>query len=473
MSFLPWPHINMAPRHTIGGSNLHGKGLYAAKDIAAGEAITGERPYLTLVIPKTRRIDRTTENQLLTDAINLPDNDFFQMRGHCRRKVGEAKGRRLTKLALQTEEGRTRKDLREILSDTLVDSATKRYDPTMSSMVYALCNDLQRLNHSCNPNSEVAWHPQYPDDRPLILRATKDIKQGREILISYLPEPFHKNERRDQELAQIKFEGHCKCGLCTRNEADDGPDEALYADLERNFKILQDFNDRFWRPGMPNDMFNSNVSDYQRIRDMAAAVNQISKAERDEVVGAGEWAGKMATEFDLVHSSLDILYRVSYLLAGACAVGYGDEGKGSGEDRAAEAGSSGSGEAKGDVDDAADVLVHAMAGTSLAEQSSGSNEDEAPRPDAPRSKKVGYARQMGFESKAEELKLLILCKGPHDVQTRQAMYLAWQVADNYERQQIRATLGKMGVRIQKIQGKETHEICMSREEMEVTRWEEP
>ncbi|EEB92650.1 hypothetical protein MPER_08809, partial [Moniliophthora perniciosa FA553] len=76
------------------------------------------------------------------------------------------------------------------------------------------------LNHSCQPNVDIGW------DSPafaMILRASRDIKAGDELCISYISNLLSPTASRQRDLRSYGFQ--CTCGRCSNSSISDARSE--------------------------------------------------------------------------------------------------------------------------------------------------------------------------------------------------------------------------------------------------------
>ena len=94
-----------------------------------------------------------------------------------------------------------------VLSIIRVNSMTcgPPYEPDRDSGVWI---QASYINHSCDPNCEVSFHGDL-----LVLRALRDIKDGEQLFLNYVPLKVSKSKRREMLKANWGFE--CHCGACT------------------------------------------------------------------------------------------------------------------------------------------------------------------------------------------------------------------------------------------------------------------
>jgi len=75
------------------------------------------------------------------------------------------------------------------------------------------------LNHSCKPNAALMLNEEHTGTGSSIkIKATRNIKKGEEILISYIDENLQRIER--QKLLKGSYQFDCNCQKCN-NEKDD------------------------------------------------------------------------------------------------------------------------------------------------------------------------------------------------------------------------------------------------------------
>lgn len=79
--------------------------------------------------------------------------------------------------------------------------------------VLRVYDDLSRINHSCRPNATVEWNGNIEKGT---LHALRDIRQGEEIVICYLPEPkdCFKNKRARKDELRRSYGFDCHCDAC-------------------------------------------------------------------------------------------------------------------------------------------------------------------------------------------------------------------------------------------------------------------
>ena len=87
-------------------------------------------------------------------------------------------------------------------------------DEAPTSIGNALFLNHSCLNHSCKPNAEVVGGLADTNDTRIRIVASKSIKKGEEICISYIDHPNKKavEERRKELKGQYLFQ--CNCEKC-------------------------------------------------------------------------------------------------------------------------------------------------------------------------------------------------------------------------------------------------------------------
>jgi len=73
---------------------------------------------------------------------------------------------------------------------------------------------ISRLNHSCAPNAALTW---CPSRRAQVLRATRDVGVGEEVVVAYVRVHNCTRAHRKDVLSQ-RFGFACACAVCLRPE---------------------------------------------------------------------------------------------------------------------------------------------------------------------------------------------------------------------------------------------------------------
>lgn len=118
-----------------------------------------------------------------------------------------------------------------------------------ASQTHRLFGQLCFLNHSCTPNATLNWNDETGE---MDLRAMKMIEVGKEILVSYMPDPIKARTERHRELG---FE--CKCIICSH--ANQQGIEEAYLDLRTSLAFLDDLRTRCLGPPLSDDWWQVDV----------------------------------------------------------------------------------------------------------------------------------------------------------------------------------------------------------------------
>lgn len=224
-----------------GNSDLGGEGLFATVDYKQGTLITSEPPLLsTLAVPDIPNGEAVVQRQLRTDVKLLSADNFARLQVMYRRCFGNRGLREYTK-KISSDPFLTPEalpDLASILARSGFNSC-HGVDDKGSRLFY----DVSWLNHSCNPNAELV-----EEDGMMHLRATREISEDEEILISYLANPFLERTKRQTTLWFV-----CECGVCT--SPPDGELESVYNKLDTHMQTIVDFRQRFFKPEESVDMY--------------------------------------------------------------------------------------------------------------------------------------------------------------------------------------------------------------------------
>ena len=99
-----------------------------------------------------------------------------------------------------------------LLLDRTVDHVYPDGDPQPSRNGSALYGLASLCNHSCLPTAYRSFFGDF-----IVMRASRDIKQGEEITIQYIPDEMHMHRRH---LKLLKLCIQCDCMLCKADVAD-------------------------------------------------------------------------------------------------------------------------------------------------------------------------------------------------------------------------------------------------------------
>ncbi|THU78220.1 hypothetical protein K435DRAFT_786345 [Dendrothele bispora CBS 962.96] len=190
-------------------------------DIEYGELILTERPLLvfpasprhmsSLAYPKHFTIDQIQQAQLnqleklmetLVDQMPKENQEAYKKLANCHQEDGSG-----PLLGIARTNGFPIGDYYEPKIPGFPEAAT-RYSATFK--------DISRINHSCRPNACRDW------DSPTFsfhLRASKPIKKGQEITLSYISDAVDPTSERQRQLASYGFT--CTCEACSNPEISD------------------------------------------------------------------------------------------------------------------------------------------------------------------------------------------------------------------------------------------------------------
>ncbi|THU86386.1 SET domain-containing protein [Dendrothele bispora CBS 962.96] len=198
-----------------------GMGMFATRDIEYGELILTERPLLVfpvadrymwnLTYPEHLTIDQIQQVQLnqkeklmetLVDQMPKENQEAYKKLANCHPEDGSGPLHGI----LRTNDFCIR----------------DYYEPKIPGYPEAITlyggtfKDISRINHSCRPNACRAW------DSPtfsLHLRASRPIKKGQEITLSYISDGVDPTVERQRQLASYGFT--CTCEACSNPEISD------------------------------------------------------------------------------------------------------------------------------------------------------------------------------------------------------------------------------------------------------------
>lgn len=161
---------------------LVGHGMFARRNISAGECIIAEKPFISL----NGKITYTKEAE--QDA-----KEKYE-------KLNEYQKAKFMALSDRNElkNGGTKSILGIITTNCI-----------LAGDFASICLNITRINHSCEPNSNNTWNSNL---NLMTVFAEKDIKQDEEIFISYIARDRTRNER--QALLKDNFGFVCRCTWC-------------------------------------------------------------------------------------------------------------------------------------------------------------------------------------------------------------------------------------------------------------------
>ncbi|TFK85728.1 SET domain-containing protein [Polyporus arcularius HHB13444] len=194
--FPDWPQSFETPSppiHKVCPIKGTGLGIVAVADIAAGETIVRERPYILLPLVLPAPFLGFVDG--LEDAMH-PENyaDVYALKN-----------------------SRRDKDPMEELRGIIVTNSLRAGPfPTYEATYGGLARDISRANHSCHPN---AHHTFDAATLSHSLRALHSIRAGEEITISYLGcAPLLPYEERQKLFKNSRQSFKCTCKFCRLKE---------------------------------------------------------------------------------------------------------------------------------------------------------------------------------------------------------------------------------------------------------------
>ncbi|OCL09201.1 SET domain-containing protein [Glonium stellatum] len=98
---------------------------------------------------------------------------------------------------------------------------------------FGLFPKVSRINHSCRPNAAYFWNQRLGKR---IVYAAREIKEGEEILVSYIPLLMTKAERA-MRLNQYGFK--CDCDACAASMGDTVVSDSRRAEIRRLMESLE------------------------------------------------------------------------------------------------------------------------------------------------------------------------------------------------------------------------------------------
>ncbi|KXN81980.1 hypothetical protein AN958_03327 [Leucoagaricus sp. SymC.cos] len=188
--------------YSIRARETMGLGMFARKDLSAGELVVAERPLM--IIPKTPvRIEMSTDEaslgQIDNEELENLRLDTFEtvMQAHLETTLP----RRQTQfLALSASPPAVAKGQKERLlwnriqanavavpsqpvRSTVLENGEKLIGEVPQNYL-AVCNDISRVNHSCTPNVALSFDTK---SWSFQLHTLRDVSAGTEVVISYVP----------------------------------------------------------------------------------------------------------------------------------------------------------------------------------------------------------------------------------------------------------------------------------------------
>ncbi|TCD67248.1 hypothetical protein EIP91_000325 [Steccherinum ochraceum] len=239
----PLPRVE-AKTHQIVDAPGQGVGMFAYRNIAAGELILAERPLL--VLPSVARMIRQ-------QPANAPELTPAQTM-----RIMQEDTEKLYELAVERMQPGRREAFEKLKNSHLHDGS----GPIMGRMrtngfgfeemrdlprngkpgetFVIICDELSRLNHSCGPNTHRYWDMA---TFSVQMRAIRDIKKDEEITATYCQD-MESFEKRKKNLAPYDFQ--CACPACIDPKTSDARRKQIHAVVmanglgffwEKNFEV--------------------------------------------------------------------------------------------------------------------------------------------------------------------------------------------------------------------------------------------
>lgn len=237
-------------------SPLHGMGVFATRNIKAGEIIMNKRPLLTLLCPEGElhpdsydlllRLIRKFHTLPLTHALWCIFTRQPTLHG-----ISLLNFQRLLHSDLPQNEA--------TLIRAIQRAGLGYYIPAAGNQNLIVDPHLALINHACVPNAELSFDHSIAtefateeealfDPATITIRATKPIPAGAEITISYI-HLFHTKADRASLLA-FNPPG-CRCRECNLVPGAQEFSDMYYDSTEDKMGFVEDF--RFRRHRMPRD----------------------------------------------------------------------------------------------------------------------------------------------------------------------------------------------------------------------------
>lgn len=435
-------------------SKLDGEGLFAETFIPAGDRILSERCIFSGYFSnESLSSDRPNRIQLLPTFRELDDQELDRIMHHCKR-VCPSRANQLTRQAFVNSSEAAISALEQTFSPLCFPFVKDAHN----TKVIRLFNQTTYLNHSCLPNAEASWNDGLGK---LLVYAVRDIKQGEEITISYVPLPFERKGRRARDLGFS-----CKCDICRGDSY-----EKKFESLGHNLEHIRAFRARFFDA---ND-FDVDFRDGDKMLGQALAIFKIfERAEEDAtaLMAATDSAFKIMAEDDLVHSSLAVAFETVYIVHAALfIIGQAKQMYCLQEnvDTRSVASSGGNGEqvadrglaeesSTNDNPDEIETLQEQMvkaASPNDSERSTGAPPADGQSQDNGISDISDEDLQThfdsAFEAKLNEIAVLLRCLGVENARVRKAVTHAWHMAEGNRNLELtlQQRLAGLGVRLRR------------------------
>ena len=261
-----------------GQSPIHGMGVIAHNDIAQGQRMLSEAPALEMV---SNAAPSASNDKLFDDIQKLDKKDRTALLLLVKKENSAYKSMTIDTFANQLSNPTF--EISEAVLKVFF-SYSYPFGSERKAAVYRLFKALRFLNHSCDPNAELCW-----DDKAgqMVLRATKPIAAGWEIVVSYIDQ-FNERCKRHSNLGFV-----CGCPVCAFTGETKEKVEAAIVRLGEAFKTLGAFRTQY--PAC--------TSDFVKIADEGFVQAVIRDPHRPEVEAAANDIVGLMHQFRMYHSS--------------------------------------------------------------------------------------------------------------------------------------------------------------------------
>lgn len=214
----------LAPNPAYGDRQI---GLFATTHIFAGRIVFSEKPLVSIRSASEPAAVRKAHSDFF-DTINaLPDADLGRLKNLCFRSNAFQPSPEILNFIAAARPAAGTTETFELLALKAFFAYSIPFAADEEAATHRLFAELCFLNHSCTPNATLIWNAK---DQEMELRAVVGIREGEEIVVSYLQRPFLPKEDRHRDLG---FE--CKCAVCTTADPEI---EANHAELCESWRVL-------------------------------------------------------------------------------------------------------------------------------------------------------------------------------------------------------------------------------------------
>ncbi|KAL1755469.1 hypothetical protein FB107DRAFT_290811 [Schizophyllum commune] len=203
------------PAHRIAPAGDKGLGVFATRNIKGGELILAERPLLmtpATIPPMSTNIPNHFTLQQLTLA-KMADWEIY-LKQFVKRMLPD-RYEKFMALANNHQHDGSGEILGRIRTNSFGVTCFRYLRKTRDGPYSVVCDELSRFNHSCRPNATYHFDPK---SFSMAVYATRDIKVGEEMCVSYVSD-FAPYEERKKNLAPYGID--CTCEACEDHVASD------------------------------------------------------------------------------------------------------------------------------------------------------------------------------------------------------------------------------------------------------------